>query len=379
MMIENKPTVGTIVRQFLPQLQRKRGLTTFQKKAFNNLAKCHTTELGGSVIACSDCGTLQYVLHSCRDRHCPNCQGIDKELWVEDRKQELLPVQYFHVVFTVPHLLLELFRYNRKVMYDLLFEKSWETLQSFALNPDFLGANPGVIAILHTWDQRMQFHPHIHMIVPAGGLDANNQWKRSKQNGDFLFDVKAMSDVFSGKFAKKLRQLKMQGKIIKYVPKDLIPKAWVVYAKKAFGSPASVIEYLGRYTHRVAISNGRILKVDDENVTFQWLDRENGYEKRVECIPGVVFLERFVEHIMPPRFRRIRYYGFLANRKKKENIATIREQFGLAIRLQAKRTRAEVLKAAWGEQSFLHCKHCGGAMVLVQSYPRKRAPPLVMA
>ncbi len=378
-MVESKNDIGTIVRRFLPQLQSKRGLTDFQYKAFKALAECKTKELGGSVSACVDCGSLQYVFHSCRNRHCPNCQGIDKELWIEDRKTELLPVKYYHVVFTVPHILLELFRFNRKVMYDLLFETSWNTLKGFALNPEFLGAMPGAIAILHTWDQRLQFHPHIHMIVPAGGLDANDKWKNSKRNGDFLFDVKEMSHVFSGQFAKKLRQLKIEGKIVKWVPKDLIKKPWVVYAKQAFGSPENVLEYLGRYTHRVAISNYRIIKVDDKMVTFSWLDREDNYTKKLTTITGVAFLERFLEHIMTPYYRRIRHLGFLANRNKKKNLKTIRVQFKVKIEEIKKRSRADVLKAAWGEKSLLHCKECGGEMVLVKSYPRKRAPPLLIA
>jgi len=236
--------LGSIVRKFLPELLKTRGISKYQLKVLRALANCRTTEMGGSAMACSDCGSVHYVLHSCRNRHCPRCQGIDKELWIEDRKQELLPVKYFHVVFTVPHELLELFRFNRKEMYHLLFEKSWETLCLFAKDPKLLGANPGAIAILHTWDQRIKFHPHVHFIVPAGGIDKQGQWKNSKQNGDFLFDVKQMSGVFSARFAKKLRRLKQQGKIKKHVPRDLIKKPWVVYAKQAFGSPAGVVEYL---------------------------------------------------------------------------------------------------------------------------------------
>lgn len=376
-MDTNEPKIGTIVRRFLSQLKQKRGIANFQYKALNALAQCKTSDLGGSVAACPDCGTLKYVMHSCRDRHCPNCQGIDKELWIEARKHELLPVKYYHVVFTVPHSLLNIFRFNRQVMYDLLFEKSWETLYGFALNPDFLGAMPGAIAVLHTWDQKLGYHPHIHMIVPAGGLDAQGQWKNSKQGGDFLFDVKEMSNVFSARFVKKLRQLKQKGEIIGFVPRDLIPKPWVVYAKQAFGSPENVLEYLGRYTHRVAISNYRILKVDDKSVTFSWLDREDNYTRKEETISGVAFLERFLEHIMPPRFRRIRHYGILANRAKKQNIAIIREQLDVVCEEIVKRTRAEILKEAWGDASLLHCNECGTEMVLIQSFRPKRAPPQV--
>ncbi len=222
--MDRNNSLGEVVRQFLPTLLQKRGVTKHQLRVLRAIATCRTTDLGGSAMACVECGSVHYVLHSCRNRHCPRCQGIDKELWVEARKHELLPVKYFHVVFTVPHCLLELFRFNKKVMYNLLFEKSWETLSSFAKDPKLLGAKLGAIAILHTWDQQLKFHPHVHFIVPAGGLDKNGQWRNSKQDGNFLFDVKQMSAVFSARFAKKLRRLKLQGKISKYVPRNLIKK-----------------------------------------------------------------------------------------------------------------------------------------------------------
>lgn len=327
-------------------------------------------------MVCHDCGSVHYVLHSCRNRHCPRCQGIDKALWVEARKQELLPVKYFHVVFTVPHNLLELFRFNREVMYNLLFEKSWETLCLFAKDPKLLGAQTGAIAILHTWDQQLRFHPHVHLIVPGGGIDKNRKWKTSKQDGDFLFDVKQMSGVFSARFAKKLRRLKRQGRIKKFVPRNLIQKPWVVYAKQAFGSPESVVEYLGRYTHRVAISNTRILKVTDTHVTFSWCDRENGYQKKTETIPGTEFLERFLDHIVPPYFRRIRHLGFLSTRSKKQSLAAIRESLGEELVQATPLTRAQVLELCFGERSLLKCRDCGGQLQLLETWPKERAPPV---
>ena len=368
-------TLGEAVRRFLPALLKERGVSGHQLKVLRALACCRTPELGGSAMVCHDCGSVHYVLHSCRNRHCPRCQGIDKELWVEARKQELLPVKYFHVVFTVPHELLELFRFNRKVMYDLLFEKSWETLCQFSRDPKLLGAQPGAIAILHTWDQQLRFHPHVHLIVPAGGTDKNGKWKNSKQNGDFLFDVKQMSGVFSARFAKKLRRLKRQGKIKKFVPRDLIQKPWVVYAKQAFGSPESVVEYLGRYTHRVAISNARILKVSDTHVTFNWCDRENGYQKKTQTIPGTKFLKRFLDHIVPPYFRRIRHLGFLSARSKKQNLAAIRESLGEKLAQAPPLSRAQVMELRFGECSQLKCRDCGGELQLLETWPKERAPP----
>ncbi len=370
------PELGLIIRKFLPDLLKQRGLTKNQLKVLNALANCRTPQMGGSVLACSECGSVHYVLHSCRNRHCPRCQGIDKELWIADRQQELLPVKYYHVVFTVPHLLLELFRYNRKVMYDLLFEKSWETICSFASDPTLLGATPGAIAILHTWDQQLKFHPHIHFIVPAGGINKQSEWKSTKQNGDFLFDVKQMSSKFSAIFATKLRKLKQQGKIKKLVPRDLIPEPWVVYAKQAFGSPSSVVEYLGRYTHRVAISNNRILKVTDTHITFSWCNRKNNYSQEVQTITGVEFLKRFVEHIVPPYFRRIRHFGFLSTRNKTSNLELLQKYFNIKL-FTIKLSRAQVLELKFGKRSLLNCKDCGGELHLIQTYPKERAPPMI--
>lgn len=369
-------TLGAVVNQFLPDLLLKKGVSGYQLKVLRALANCRTPELGGSAMVCSGCGSVHYVLHSCRNRHCPRCQGIDKELWVEARKQELLPVKYFHVVFTVPHDLLELFRFNRGMMYNLLFEKSWETLCLFAKDPKLLGAKPGAIAILHTWDQQLKFHPHVHLIVPAGGIDKNGRWKNSKQDGNFLFDVKQMSGVFSARFAKKLRRLKRQGKIKKFVPRNLIQKPWVVYAKQAFGSPESVVEYLGRYTHRVAISNARILNVTETHVTFSWCDRENGYQKKTETISGVEFLKRFLDHIVPPYFRRIRHLGFLSTRSKRQSLEAIRECLGQKLVQSPVLSRAQVLELRFGQRSLLQCRDCGGELGLLETFPKERAPPV---
>jgi hypothetical protein len=368
-------SIGEIIQKFLPQLLQKKGVSKYQLKVLNALKKCRTPDLGGSVMACSSCGTVHYVMHSCRNRHCPRCQGIDRELWIEARKQELLPVKYFHVVFTVPHELLEIFRFNKKTMYNLLFEKAWEALCIFASDKKLLGAKIGAIAILHTWDQLINYHPHLHFIVPAGGIGESGAWVSSKSDGDFLFDVKHMSAVFSARFAEKLRKLKKKGEICKFVPKDLIKNPWVVYAKQAFGSPHSVVEYLGRYTHRVAISNARILKVTGTHVTFRWCDRANNYKVKTETVTGLEFLERFIQHIVPPYFRRIRHLGFLSSRNKAAAINAIRRHFNLPDFELVKISRAEVLAERFGSHSVLHCRECGGQMVVVEKFDRPRAPP----
>lgn len=370
-----KNDLANVVRLFLPGLLKKKGVSKHQLKVFSALSNCRTIEMGGSAMACTQCGHVHYVLHSCRNRHCPRCQGIDKELWLEGRKRELLPVKYFHLVFTVPHDLLEIFRFNRKVMYNLLFEMSWKTLCLFAKDPKLLGAQLGAIAILHTWDQQLNFHPHVHFIVPAGGLTNKGQWKHSKQQGEFLFDVKQMSVKFSAMFVKKLRKLKQQGKIIKFVPRDLIKKPWVVYAKQAFGSAESVLEYIGRYTHRVAISNARILNVTKTHVTFRWCNRKNGYKTETTTLTGVEFLEKFLDHIVPAYFRRIRHLGFLSTRSKVVALESIRKSLQVPFEPLPKLSRAEILTLRFGERSLLTCRICGGEMVVIETYPRQRAPP----
>jgi len=369
--------LGQVIRRFLPGLLRKRGVSKHQYKVLKALGQCHTRDLGGSAMACTKCGSVHYVLHSCRNRHCPRCQGIDKELWVEDRKAELLPVKYYHVVFTVPHELLELFRFNRRVMYNLLIERSWKTLKCFSQDPKLLGARLGAICVLHTWDQQIGYHPHVHYIIPAGGIDSNGQWKSSKQDGDFLFDVKQLSSKFSYLFATKLRKLKRQGKIRKFVPRDLIKHPWVVYAKQAFGSSENVVEYLSRYTHRVAISNSRILKVTDQHVTFRWCNRKKGYRTETTTLSGVAFLERFLDHIVPERFHRIRYLGFLSSNNKAKELEHIRQVLQVPFNDRPALSRSEILALRFGERSLLHCRECGGEMVLIETYHKKqRAPPI---
>jgi hypothetical protein len=376
-MAPEKNDLGSVVRKFLPGLLSKKGVSAHQLKVLSALANCGTPQMGGSAMACTHCGSIHYVMHSCRNRHCPRCQGVDKELWIEDRKHELLPVKYFHVVFTVPHDLLELFRFNREVMYNLLFEKSWQTLCTFAKDRKLLGAGLGAIAILHTWDQQLKFHPHVHFIVPAGGLDNNGRWKSSKQQGEFLFNVKHLSSKFSATFAKRLRTLKQQGKITKFVPRDLIKTPWVVYAKQAFGSPESVVEYLGRYTHRVAISNTRIIKVTDSHVTFRWTNRKKDYSAEIQTISGVAFLERFLDHIVPAGFRRIRHLGFLCPRNKKDALEKIRLQLLPGFIALPRLTRAEILTLRFGDRSLLLCRECGCSLVVLETFEKERAPPML--
>lgn len=369
--------LGLIIERFLPGLKQATGLSHQQHKVLNVLKMCRTPALGGSVVACKDCGTMHYVLHSCRNRHCPKCQGIDREIWLEARKLEVLPVKYFHVVFTVPHDLLELFRFNKIIMYNLLFKHAWKTLKKFGDDPKWLGAKLGALGILHTWDQQMKLHPHVHFIIPAGGMDKAGKWKNTKTNGDFLFDVEMLSDVFRFTFVEELRQLKKKGELKKAVPKTLYDKPWVVYAKQAFGSPEQVLEYLARYTHRVAISNARIKKITDKEVTFSWCDRKQEYKTKEQTLSGIQFLERFIQHILPAHFTRIRHYGFLSPKCKEDALKRIRLDLKVIEVVLVKRTRKEILEEKWGARSLLHCRECGGELELLETFKSQRAPPAV--
>ncbi|NJO02514.1 MAG: transposase [Bacteroidia bacterium] len=273
--------------------------------------------MGGHIEACEGCGEIRVANNSCRNRHCPQCGAIDKEKWVMARESDLLPVRYFHVVFTVPDKLNELFLDNQPAMYNLLFSTAWSVLNSFGNTKRWLGGKIGATAILHTWGQNLRFHPHVHFIVPAGALMANGKWKNSRSRGKYLFKVEQLSDVFRARFTEQLRKLQKQKLVKGSIPGGLFDKNWVVYAKQPFGGPEQIIRYLGRYTHRAAISNERILDVDSRQVTFTWKDYAKGYEKQVTSIRGEEFLRLFCLHILPPGYTRIRHYGFLSSASKK--------------------------------------------------------------
>ena len=312
------------------------------KNTLLQLQKCRTAALGYHVYRCSDedCGKLQYQYHSCRNRHCPQCGGIKKQDWIAARTQELLPVPYYHVVFTLPHELNAVTLGNQKAMYRLLFDAASQTLLRFAADQKWMGAVPGIIAVLHTWGQQLSFHPHLHCIVSGGGIcKKTGAWKPAVKNHQgVLFAVKAMSSVYKTKFLQQLKKLINQKQVI---PPDgvniveqinlLYAKNWVVYAKAPFAGPAAVIEYLGRYTHKVAISNQRIQAVDNEakTITFNYKDYSDGNKQKQMTLSGGEFIRRFAQHILPKRFTKIRTYGYLANRNRHQRINTILQQMKL--------------------------------------------------
>jgi len=330
------PRVAT-VQHILKQYHNTSNNSHVQQ-VLGQLKKCRTAALGYHLYKCNNnnCNQFKYQYHSCRNRHCPACGSLQKEQWIEDRKSELLPIPYYHVVFTLPHELNSIILGNRKQLFNLLFSAASQTLLSFAQNPVHLGAIPGILSVLHTWGQQLSFHPHVHCIVSGGGVtDVKKevQWKNAKGNkNNFLFSEDAMAIVYRAKYLQGLKILIANNKVtvppdtdMKQIIQWLYNKDWVVYAKKPFGGPQQVIEYLSRYTHKVAITNNRIKAVDSttNTVTFDYKDYAgNGVQKQMQ-LTAQEFIRRFEQHILPKHFTKIRSYGYLSNRNRKINISTI--------------------------------------------------------
>jgi Putative transposase/Transposase zinc-binding domain len=312
------------------------GLNTWQLRTLYAIKKCRTAELGGHIDACDGCGNLTISYNSCRNRHCPKCQGNKREDWIQARATELLPVPYIHVVFTLPDCINSLAIHSPKLVYDILFEATWETLFTFGKNRQM---QMGMIAVLHTWGQQLSLHPHLHCIVPGGGIDRDGVWQNSRTDGKFLFPVKALSKVFRAKYCQKLKEKEP----IKYeqIRQALWQKQWVVFAKKPFGSPKSVVEYLGRYTHKIAISNHRIKAIDEKTVTFDYKDyRQDGFKKQM-TLTHEEFIRRFALHILPKRFVKIRHYGFLSSTWKRQKLKLLQEK--LKVKVLEKREKKPFL------------------------------------
>jgi hypothetical protein len=311
-------------------------------RVLQRIKNCRTSALGYHMYRCTDdaCSHIKYQYHSCRDRHCPNCGAVKKQEWIEARSRELLPVKYYHVVFTLPHELNSLVLGHRKLLFKLLFDASAQTLLCFAKDTKYLGATPGIISVLHTWGQQLSFHPHIHCIISGGGITGDNTWKNATKNDwQFLFPVKAMSMVYRAKFLQALKQMIDKGEVILPAGKDekqllnlLYRKDWIVYAKAPFGGPQAVIEYLGRYTHKVAISNHRISSInEDGTVTFAYKDYADDNKQKLMILTATEFIRRFQQHILPERFTKIRTYGYLANRNRHQRINEVVKKMQLPL------------------------------------------------
>ena len=300
----------------------------WQHRTLQAIRRCRTIEMGGHIDLCNRCKKIHFAYNSCRNRHCPRCQGHKREEWIAARSSELLPVKYFHCVFTLPEELRKYCLNYPKKMYGILFRSVWATLNQFSANEKHLGAQLGAIAVLHTWGQNLMLHPHLHLIIPAGGVTKSGHWKAAKNKGKYLFNVKSMRKVYRAKFVANMR------KEIKNVPQilydKLFTKSWVVYAKKPFGRPENVIEYLGRYSHKIAISNFRILAIDKlkRTVTFSLKDYKKGGKKTTMTLKTQEFIRRFCLHILPKGFTRIRHYGILSSSWKKEKLPALQKQLG---------------------------------------------------
>ena len=332
-------TVADVYRRYGEAYRKTYHLSYEQQKTMTRLMACRTEFLGGHREHCDSCGYERLVFKSCRDRHCPTCQATVKAKWLHTREQELLPVSYFHLVFTLPHELNLLFLHNKNVIGDLFFRAVSETLLQFGRNPkNGLGGKIGFLAILHTWDQKLLDHVHIHCLVPAGALaDNGSRWVHPKRN--YLFPVEALSIVFRATFIEFLRTAYNDGRLhfpgkteplgmpdgFENLTQILWQKKWVVYAKPAMSHPKQVLEYLARYVHRVAMSNHRIKNVQDGKVTFTYKDRNENNQRKEMTLDASEFIRRFLLHRLPKNFMRIRAYGFWANRSKKKDLAACRE------------------------------------------------------
>lgn len=384
-------SIADVLERFLPAYQQNHRLSSYQLGVVDSIQKCRTKQMGGHWKVCSHCGETKRHYNSCGNRHCPTCQGINKEKWILEREYDLLPVEYFHVVFTVPSQLRVLFIRNQKLLYNLLFKAAWQTIDEFAYDPRHrMMAKTGMIAILHTWTQKLLYHPHLHCIVPAGGIDDREQWKKSKGNSDFLFCTPNVACKFRGKFLfhlhelYKSKQLDLNGKASLYKHKkqwyklkdQLYNTNWVVHCKEPFKGPETVLEYLGRYTHKIAISNYRIKKITETHVGFTYLDRNDGDKKKYLEIPGEKFIRLFLCHIVPYRFVRIRHYGFLSTRNKKECLNAIRKT--LKAKTPEKRSKLlcrDVILLVYGRDINI-CPTCKqGVLLTYGHWPKNKEPP----
>lgn len=333
-------------------------------KAVRAIQNCRTAALGAHTDVCDECGYMKISYNSCRNRHCPKCQGLAKERWVMEREAELLPLPYFHVVFTLPDESNSLVMNNQTVLYNLLFKAAAETLREISESPKYLNAQPGFISILHTWGQTLTLHPHVHMIVPGGGLTTDGRFVYSKKK--FFVPVKVLSKKFRGKFLYYLKKAKQELILKEYaderVWEELIDllyrKSWYVYCKRPFKTSRSVLEYLGRYTHRVAISNQRLVQVENGSVSFKWRDYRDGSKEKVMTLSAHEFIRRFLLHILPPGFTKIRHYGFLASAVKAIKLALCKRLTGATISQRVKLTTAQLILRLTGCDITV-CPCCG--------------------
>jgi hypothetical protein len=398
--------VADVFRNYSDAFRKQHGtLPRKHERVIKAMTQCRTEQLGGHLYACDQCGVIAERFNSCRNRHCPKCQNLERARWLEKRQGELLPVPYFHVVFTLPHKLNPLVIRNERALYTLLFRTAADTLAKIAADPRHLGAKIGFVAVLHTWGQKLQLHPHIHAIVPGGGIAPDgDRWISGRE--DFFLPVRVLGALFRGKFLAGVKELVRRHDLT--FPDELSPEfspgafrawldalyatPWVVYAKPPFGGPEEVLRYVARYTHRVAISNNRLLDIDGGRVVFRYKDYADGARKKQTSLEADEFMRRFLMHVLPDRFHRIRSYGLLANRNRRDNLERCRTLLGVQANETADAEAADGGKPqeTWQEQMRrltgidpTRCQVCGkGVLVLVEvlAPPRRgvgnsRAPP----
>src|SRR5690554_1823985 len=336
-----KHTVADILE--MQQLQLKDlSLTSWHYRALQAIRRCRTKAMGGHIDKCDCCNQLHISYNSCRNRHCPTCGGHKREKWIRARENELLNVPYFHLVFTIPSEFNKYALSHGKIIYSSLFKAAWACLQQFGANPKHLGGKMGMIAVLHTWGQNLSLHPHLHCIVPGGGLSKAGKWKKAKNNNKYLFNVKSMSKVFRAKYVTELRNSELS--IPQEIYDAVFKKKWAVYAKRPFATPKTVVEYLGRYTHKIAISNHRILKIDYKNktVTFTAKNYKHGGKRIIITLSTQEFIRRFALHILPKGFTRIRHFGILSSSWKKQKLPKLQAELA-SLELASLKTKEPLL------------------------------------
>ena len=371
-----KIEIADIFRRFESDYYQQYHMIHEQQKAFNAIVNCRSQELGGHTLKCNNCGHVQHAYNSCRNRHCPKCQYLKQVVWVDKLKARLLPAKYFHIVFTIPDSMHSLFYANQRICYDLLMRSASQAILKVGENPRFLGARTGCVAILHTWGQALTYHPHVHLLVPAGGFDNDLfEWIQSDKN--FFAPVKVLSSLFRGIFAQNI--YKLAGNLllsnnsektdIDFLRTLIYKNSWNVFAKPALNNAERVIEYLGRYTHRVAISNARILDIADDKVHFLWKDYRQDGRTKIMKIKAVEFINRFMMHVLPCGFYKIRYYGIFANTLCNDLLDTYLSLSDKEMDISSMEGKnwQELVEDILGYDPF-HCKKCGKGIMLWESH-----------
>jgi Putative transposase/Transposase zinc-binding domain len=383
--------VADVLRIYGDAYRDRHPVSPAQAKVMRRLASCRTAALGGHVDTCAGCGFVRVSYNSCRDRHCPKCQAGKRATWLEERLDRVLPVPYFHVVFTLPDLLYPLMMQNQRLLYDLLFRSASATLLTLAADPSRLGAQVGFTAILHTWGQNLLFHPHLHCVVTGGGLSpGGDRWVAG--NARYFLPVRVLGKLFRGKFLAGLRAAYVAGELVltgtaaefidppafQRLVNDLYRRSWIVYAQPPFGGAEHVFRYLGRYSHRVAIANARLVAIDDGHVSFQWKDYADGSRVKVMRLTADEFIRRFLMHVLPKGFVRIRHFGLMAGSNVATKLPRCRTllQSPEPVATGPRKTWIDRM-LEWTGQDLTRCPHCEGALVRQRIDTTPRTGPTI--